>query len=255
MAEHSLVLSALEFDVAWESEGHPQPHPALRVPSPGRTYTERAELVRQAWDSLAERGLARRGRLDPEVADRLALFANYRLAVDTWVWEDRVIAGLAVVGNRYAHLAVVESGEVWLIPARASSLAESAVSVTGELPAGAGRSVSVPEQALTAADQRTDGDAKALITGLERQGVPLRDGQRLAEMSRDIQLRGQFGAERRDNEGRVRRAGRVVGFHDNPTGRFVGLTVPGVDGTGWVTVAPADNHRLIVCVRELLDEL
>ncbi|WP_020499561.1 ESX secretion-associated protein EspG [Sciscionella marina] len=251
----SVVLSPLEFDVAWELEGHREPRPAIRVPSPGRYESERAELVRSALASLGARGLARRGRIDGDLADRLALLANYRLAVDTWVYAERWITALAVTNRHTAQLAVVDSDEVWLIPARENALVEAAVSVAGSAPQGAGSSVSVPEDLLVRVDAETGGDPEAMITKLERDGVRLNSAQTIAQMAGDISVRGQFGAERRAADGGLRRANRVVGFHDNPSGRFAQITGRAKDGTTWLTMTPADNEKLLMCVCELLDEL
>nr|MDQ3578855.1 ESX secretion-associated protein EspG [Actinomycetota bacterium] len=84
----SVVLSALEFDVLWESERLPAKHVAVQVPSPGRTHTERAELVASAMATLAQRGLVEGRRAVPELSDMLSLLAHPRISVDSWVWTD-----------------------------------------------------------------------------------------------------------------------------------------------------------------------
>ncbi len=250
----SVVLSALEFDVVWESQRFPRRHVVLDVPSPGVTRNQRAELVAAAWAGLAERGLAAHGRVEPELADRLALLAYPQRSVDGWVWTDREIRGLAAQAGRDALLAVVDRGEVWLIPARDSSFVEAAVSMGGECPAGRGRSVSVPVDVLRAADVAAGGDAQALITELTELDVPLGKAQVLAGMFAGMVTRGQFGAERNVNGRAPRRAGRVVAFHDTDSGRYLYLTRPSADGRLWATVTPADNRTLATAVWELLDE-
>ncbi|HET6503419.1 MAG TPA: ESX secretion-associated protein EspG [Amycolatopsis sp.] len=248
------VLSALEFEVLWEAERLPKPHPALRVPSPGRTHTERRELVGQAWESLAERGLARGSRASDGMVDQLTLLANPKVAIDTWVWTDREIKSLAVSTGRQALLAVVDNGEVWLIPARDTSLPESAVSVAGELGAGVGHSVSVPHDVLRAADKRAKGDPKALVTTLADRGVELWAAQELAGMLVGMSVRGQFGVERLGRDGTMRRANRVIAFYDTDAGRYL-LQLGDSNGRDWATVAPADNHLLAGRIWELLDEV
>jgi len=242
----NLVLSALEFDVLWESLRLPRAHPALRVPSPGRTHTERRRLADRAWAELAGRGLARGRRAAGEIVDTLSLLAHPRTAVDVWVWSGREIRGLVADSGGQAVLAVVDAGEVWLIPARPGALAESAVSVAGELRAGVGHSVSLPHSTLRAADADAGGDPKALVTALEDRGVELWEAQELAGMLVGVTTRGQFGVEARG-----RRADRVVAFYDTDAGRYL-LQVGGED---WATVAPADNQLLAVRVAELIDEM
>ncbi|HEX3789218.1 MAG TPA: ESX secretion-associated protein EspG [Pseudonocardiaceae bacterium] len=250
----SVVLSTLEFDVLWADQRFARRHVALDVPSPGVTTTERAKLVRAAWDGLEARGLAARGRAVPELADRLALLANPERSVDTWVWTDRVIRGLAVAAGRDAQLGVIDREEVWLIPARDTSFVEAAVSVAGEAPSGWGRSVSLPLDTLRAADERSAGDPKKLILQLERRGLALPEAQVLAAMLDGMTLRGQFGVELATRDGRLRRAEQVIAFHDTPRGRYLYLTRRSPDGQTWATVTPADNVRLAQCVWELLEE-
>ncbi|MEU7526205.1 ESX secretion-associated protein EspG [Saccharothrix sp. NPDC042600] len=252
----TVVLSTLEFDVAWEAERHQRRNVALDVPSPGVTHTERARFVEQAWGSLEQRGLAGGGRLVPELADTFALLANPQVAVDIWIWVDRrKIKGLAAASGEEAVLAVVDGDEVWLIEARASALAEAAVSVTGEMPAGRGRSISLPNDVLRAASDEAGRNAEKLVLALERHGLPLSDAQELAGMCDGMSTRGQFGAERAQPGGPPVRARRVVAWHDTPTGRYLHLVRPSSDGRDWSTITPIDNARLATCVWELVDEV
>ncbi|MGX7823869.1 ESX secretion-associated protein EspG [Actinokineospora sp. 24-640] len=251
----SLVLSALEFDVLWESERLPAKHVALDVPSPGATHTERAQLVERAFGTLAARGLVKGGRAVPELADRLALLAYPQVSVDTWVWTDREIAGLAAAQGSQAMLGVVDRAEVWLIPTRATALADAAVSIAGAAPAGPGRSVSLPTDVLTEADARCGGDAQKLVTVLSERGISFSEAQSLASMLGGMGARGQLGAERTQRDQRRTRATRTIAFHDTVDGRYLYLTRAANDGRMWSTITPADNPRIAACVRELLDEV
>lgn len=251
----TVKLSALEFDVLWERERLPRKHEALGVPSPGKTHTERAQLVREAFAGLEARGLADGERADGELLDRLNLLARPQVCVDSWVWTDREIRALTALTGNQALLAVVDAGEVWLIPARDTAIAESAVSICGESPAGPGMSVSVPTDLLTDADAEARGDSRELAVALVRRGIANSDAKTLAGMVTGMGLRGQFGASRLHRDGRLVRAGRVVAFHDTPQGRYAYLAKPNNDGRSWSTVTPADNRRLAMLVRELLDEV
>lgn len=251
----SIVLSHLEFDMLWETERLPRKHAALDVTSPGTTHTERDELVAKAWAALAARRLARGRRASGDLVDMLNLLANPKVAIDVWMWADREIKGLAVSTGSQALLGVVDGDEVWLIPARDSSLAESAVSVIGELYSGVGRSVSLPHDVLVEADADARGDAQALVTALEDRRVTLWQAQEIAGMLVGMTARGQFGAQRSTRDGLTRRAGRVVAFHDTDAGRYLFQLGPGADGQSWATVAPADNQLLVRRVWELLDEV
>lgn len=251
----NVVLSRLEFDVLWERERLPRRHVALDVASPGETRSERAELAEQAWAGLADRGLAIRRRASDDLLDLLNLIAHPDVAIDGWVWAEQEISALAVGKGGQALLAVLDGEQVWLIPAREGALPEAAVSVLGDWPAGPGRSVSVPHEALRRADAGVRGDPKSLITALRDRGVVLGQAQELAGMLAGQQARGQFGAARTGRDRQVRRAQRVVACYDNAAGRYLFQLGTGADGRDWATIAPADNGLLALRIRELLDEV
>ncbi|MEC3977079.1 ESX secretion-associated protein EspG [Amycolatopsis sp. H20-H5] len=250
----SIVLSTMEFDMLWEAERLPPRHVALDVPSPGTTHTERASLIEQAWSSLAARGLARGRQASSELVDMLNLFAHPKVSIDCWLWMDREIRAQAVSVGSQAMLGVIDAGEMWLIPARSSSLAEAAVSVAGELGPGVGQSISVPHEVLRSADAAAQGDPKALVTALEDHRVPLWQAQELSGMLLGQEARGQFGVERVGRDGTLRRAGRVIAFYDTDAGRYLFQINRNSDGRDWATVAPADNALLVQRVEELIDE-
>ncbi|GAB3433118.1 ESX secretion-associated protein EspG [Actinophytocola sediminis] len=251
----TVKLSTLEFDVLWERARLPRKHEAIAVPSPGKTHTERAELVAKVLAELGARGLVVGDRVTGELFDKLDLLARPQLSIDSWVWSNREIRALTAVTGNQAVLAVVEGDEVWLIPARDTAVAESAVSVCGEAPAGPGMSVSLPTDVLTAADAEAGGDSRELSAALIRRGVPNSDAKNLAVMVTGMDLRGQFGVSRAQRDGRPTRGGRIVAFHDTPHGRYAYLAKPNNDGRSWSTVTPADNRRLAMLIRELLDEV
>jgi hypothetical protein len=254
-ARETVVLSTLEFDVLWELERLPRKHEALGVPSPGKTHTERAKLVAEALGDLKERGLSDGERATPELADQLSLLAHPQVSLDTWVWTDHRITSLAVLSGSTALLAAIDGPEVWLIPARETGLAEAAVSVAGEMPAGPGWSVSVPTDTLMAADKEAKSDKRELAASLMRKGIAGTDAKTLADMVGGMNLRGQFGASRLQRDQRMVRADRVVSFHDTDRGRYVYLAKTNADGRMWSTITPADNQRLAACVEELLEEI
>jgi hypothetical protein len=239
----------------WQAERLPRRHPALDVPSPGATHAERADLIARSWDSLRARGLAGGGKASSELVDMLNLLAHPALSIDIWVWADRTISGLAASVGEQALLGVVDGDDVWLVPARHSALAEAAVSVAGELPAGVGRSVTLPHEVLVAADAQAGGDAKALVTALEDRDVELCQAQELAGMYFGMVARGQYGVERSGRDGTRRRGELVVGYHDTDAGRYLTQRAPNAQGRAWITVAPADNQVIAHRVWELIAQL
>jgi hypothetical protein len=178
------------------------------------------------------------------------LLANANVSIDLWIWADRQISGLAAAIGDEAILAVQDRDEMWLIEARGTALAEAAVSVAGEMPAGFGRSISLPYDELVRAAKDVGLDAQRLITALERQGMRLGDAQELAGMLDGTSTRGQFGVQRNGQ-----RAKRVVSFHDTHNGRYLRQLKPSSDGRQWCTITPVDNQRLAGAVWELLQEV
>jgi hypothetical protein len=255
MISGTVVLSKLEFDVLWEHEKLPPKHEALTVPSPGRTHTERRQLVAQAFSDLEQRGLAKRDRAVPELADWLSLLAHPQLAIDSWVWTDHRISSLAVVAGNTALLAAVDGPDVWLIPARETAIAEAAVSVAGDVVSGPGLSVSMPTDVLPAADAEARGDQREFAAALTRRGIAGQDAKAVGAMVGEMNVRGQFCVTRMQRDQRMVRADRVVAFHDTPRGRYVHLAKPNNDGRMWSTITPADTRRLVSCVQELLGEV
>ncbi|OLT38768.1 hypothetical protein BJF85_08250 [Saccharomonospora sp. CUA-673] len=239
----------------WEAERLPRRHPALDVPSAGMTHSERGDLIEQAWSSLAQRRLAKGRQATSDLVDMLNLFIRPAVAIDLWVWTDRQISGLAVSTGSQALMGVVDGDEVWLIPARDSSLPESAVSVAGDATPGVGWSASVPHDVLVEADREAAGEARTLVGALADRGVAMSEAQEFAAMLQGQTIRGQFGAQTYGRDGSVRRAPRVIGFYDTERGRYLLQVAPGGDGRQWATVAPADNAMLAGRVWELLDEM
>ncbi|TDD04075.1 ESX secretion-associated protein EspG [Saccharopolyspora terrae] len=254
-----IYLSALEFDVVCESAGFDERrHIILDVPSPGSTYTERAELVAQAWESLRHKRLAetRRDRVEVEFADLLGLLDRPQRSIDVRIWADRPIRALACANGGEGLLTVVDGDVVEMTPIRGGSLAEAAVSVAGDVPPGPGRAVSLPNGALRkASDVAGAGNPLVFTDELRILGVAHDDAADVANMANNMGIRGQFGAESSAGRSKPARAGRVVAFHDTDRGRYLHVVRSSGDGRAWSTIAPADNGRLAEYVRELLAEV
>lgn len=254
-----IVLSALEFDVACESEGLTERrHIVLTVPSPGATHTERADLVAQVWSQLRARALAEpdADRLDEEFADLLVLLDRPQLAVDLRIWApERSIRALGSANGNAGLVTIVDGDVVELAPVRGSSLPEAVVSVAGDGPAGGGRPVSVPHDVLMDAGARAGQDMRAFADELRGLGVEPDDAEMLSRMAEGMGMRGQFGVEHTPaRSAKPLRSDRVVGFHDTPDGRYLHSVRASGDGRQWSTVAPCDNRRLAEYVRELIGD-
>ncbi|MFR9731078.1 ESX secretion-associated protein EspG [Saccharopolyspora sp. MS10] len=253
-------LSALEFDVLAEHLGLETLPLVLRVPSPGRTWSERAELADSAWAALDRRRLGDRHDLDPALERMLLLLARPLSEVDGRTWFERSVRVLAASGvpdgsGADAVLVVKDEDQLTLRPVSAAGLVREATSVLPPLSAGPGRSVTVPSADLDAAADATGGDPEALEGELVRRGVRGDDAEVLTSMVREAGARGQFGAAVRDRLGRRVRAPRVVGFFDTPRGRYAQVRRNSPSGDSWSTISPADSRRLVAHVEELLGDV
>lgn len=232
----------------------------LRVPSPGRTHRDRAELVDAAWRQLAARDLGDRRDLDPRLSRWLHLLIKPTSEVDGRCWFDRSLRLFGAAGSPEhadddAVLVVKDGDELTFRPAPVSGLAREAVSVLPAWTAGPGRSVTVRSADLDAAAAATGGRAEVLEHQLRRHGVRSDDAEALAAMIREAGARGQFGAAARDRIGRRVRGNRVVAFFDTPHGRYAQLRRNSPSGEAWSTIAPADSRRMIAHLDELRAEV
>jgi hypothetical protein len=249
-----MTISAVEFDVLWEHLGLQTMPLVLRVPSPGRTYTERAQLVDRAWRGLVERGLGGRGAPAPRLAALLRLLDRPDREVDGRFGVNRAVRWLAVSRGEDAALATLDRRGLTLREAAASGLAREVVSGLPALPAGPGESVTLPSALLDAAAEEAHTPAE-FERALIRHGARDRDAQVLRGTVTRVRRQGQFGAAARDRWGRRHRAERVIGFFDTEDGRYLQLRRNGPDGSPWTTISPADNRLIARELSAVLDEV
>jgi hypothetical protein len=247
-----ISLSALEFDVLWEHLGLGEQPLILLVPSPGKTDEERAEYVQQAWSSMYGRGLGGPNSVHPELERLIRLLERPDREVDARVIGGRAM--IAVVADE-AVLATYSGDTVTVRATSASSLAETITSLLPPAPAGPGRSVSLPTADFEAAAKAGGTDKHAFEQALYARGIRGDDVATLLEMIKDVTGSGNFGCAMRDHLGRRRRAERVVAYFDTEDGRYANVRKPGVDGSLWTTLSPADTRRLTGHVQSMLDEL
>jgi hypothetical protein len=250
-----VMLTALEFDVLWESLQLGTMPLVVKVPSPGKTYEERAQLERRAWEDLERRGLGRPVALDPRLEHLLGLLSRPTCEVDGRIWLGRSVRVLAAAVGDAAVLAVLDGDQITLREASPAGLPREAVGVLPAQPAGPGHSVTMPSADLDAAAADAGDSAKVLEATLSNRGMRRDDARMLASMVDGAHNRGQFGAAARDRWGRRQRPERVIAFFDNPRGRYVQLRRATQGGVPWSTIAPADSRRLVHHVEELLTEV
>ncbi|OLF04292.1 ESX secretion-associated protein EspG [Actinophytocola xinjiangensis] len=251
--EEPITISALEFDVLWEYQSLDAMPLVLRVPSPGRTDDERAKLVEQAWTSLDARGLGRQVDLDPRLTRLLSLLNRPDREVDVRAWVGSPVRALAAATGDEAVLAVLTGQSLTLRPADATGLPRFALSVLPSVPAGPGRSLTLPTADFEAAAHDA-GHRKGFEAALLARGVRAADAEDLATMIGDVVHQGQFGSAARDRWGRRVRAARVVSFFDTAGGRYLQVRRADPDAEPWTTISPADHRRMLQQVTALHSE-
>ncbi len=250
-----ITLSALEFDVLWEHLRLGTLPLVVKVPSPGRTFEERAELEAAAWADLEARGLGRPVEVNQDIEELLGVLARPTHEVDVRAHLGRNVRVLAASSGDVAAVAELTDGTVTLRRASAAGLPSAALAALPATAAGPGQSVTLRtsdfEEAANAAGATRDGFGKAL----QDKGVRSDDAAALTEMIKDVAHMGNVGAAARDKLGRRRRAERVVSFFDTEDGRYVQIRKPADDGTLWTTISPADLRKLTHHVTDLLTEI
>lgn len=246
-----ITISALEFDVLWEHLRLGEMPLVLRVPSPGRTYTERRELVAEVWQALEARSLGRRLSVDERLARLLWLLDQPDQEVDGRLGASRGMRVLVAARGDAAVFATLSKRGLMLAEAPVTGLAREALSWLPPVAAGVGESVTVRSAVLDAAAAEAD-TAEEFEFALCGHGMRVRDAAILRGMMTGVRRQGQFGAAARNRWGHRRRAPHVVGFFDTDAGRYLQVRAATEDGESWSTVSPADNRLLVQQVEALL---
>jgi hypothetical protein len=250
-----IAVSRLEFDVLWESLALGEMPLVLKVPSPGRTTTERRRLVEDAWRAMENRGFARSATEYERLADLVRQLARPQREIDGRLWFGRKVGSIRVLAGASganAVLATLTTDGLTLREAAPNGLAREALSALPPLPAGPGESVTVPSRQLAAAAENAATPTE-FEAALRENGIRDRDAAILATMMMRLRRHGQFGAANRDRWGHRTRAQRVLSVFDTRAGRYLQTrSAAEPDAEPWTTVSPADQRLLTSQLDELL---
>lgn len=255
MQPRPITVSALEFDVLWEHFGLEDMPLAVKVPSPGATYQERAQLEQRAWAEIERRGLGRPANLHPAIGPALGVLSRPDQEVDGRTWLGRSVRFLAASRGEEAVLAILADDYLTMHTISATALPSVAIGVLARVPAGPGHSVSLRSDDFEAAANNAGGTKQGFEHALRNRGIREDDVTTLGTMINDVVATGNFGAAARDKWGKRHRAERVVSFFDTEEGRYVQVRRPSPDGSVWTTISPTDNRRLTHQVEQMLNEV
>jgi hypothetical protein len=250
-----VTISALEFDVLWEHLGmeYPTMPLVLKVPSPGKTDDERAAIVLRAWTGLEQRGLGGPVSMDPTLTRLLLLLSHADREIDGRLWVGGEVRVFAAATGEDAVLATLSNGSLTLRGAEASGLPRFALSMLPAVPAGPGKSITLPTEDFEAAAKEATKQSE-LAPALQARGVRAEDANTLAEMIGDVVNRGQYGTAARDRWGRRVRVARVISFFDTADGRYLQVRREEDGSPPWTTISPADSRRMLQHLTELHEE-
>ncbi|MGO1053707.1 ESX secretion-associated protein EspG [Crossiella sp. CA198] len=242
------MLTVAEFDLLWELAELGETPLNLEIISSGADWEERAHHRHALLTGLATRGLIVHSGLDPALHEALAGLARFDWAVDARLWAtDGLVRAVGAVAGPQGTVAVRYGAEVRLGVVPDYAVVATVVDLAGEINAGPGESVSVRAAALDAARQTTT--APGFADALTESGEPAVVARKVAHMLGTVRRGGQFGVTVRDRGLGLRRAPRVVAFHDTGQGRYVH-----VRRDGWATITPGGSRQLLAQVRALVDE-
>ncbi|WP_169736814.1 ESX secretion-associated protein EspG [Pseudonocardia spinosispora] len=246
------VLTAVEFDVLWEWLGLGATPVVLQLDSPGRTHSQRRDIINAGWHGLRERGLADHSGPDPEIVRLMHLLAAPAQQVELRLRSGHDLRAVGAGQSTATALAVRQDATVAL--SAATQPIDAALSALPPLPPGAGRSVTLPSADLDAASSSADAGLP-LAEALRDRGVDPGDAELVQAILGGITGRGQLSVLAADRWGMLHRLGKVVGVLDTRHGRYTiqRAAAPG-SSVEWTTLAPTDAHRLRFRVDELLTE-
>lgn len=248
------TLSWAEYDFLWEHLELGRRPPVLEINSHGRTFDERAELRAAAWKSLAGKGIGEPGDVDPELVRCLDVLARPEWEVDGRLHlaaDGPRTSVLVAARGAKAAVGVLDVDHFAVWSASPAGLARVAVAQLPDHPGGDGVSITLPAEMLDRCAARAGSDADALRRALVSAGLGKDEARKIVAVLGHVVRFGHIGAAHTARHGDRVRAGYVVSFYDNPSGRYLFTRRPS-GGTLWVTLAPGTTDAIARQVDELL---
>jgi hypothetical protein len=247
----SFTLSLAAVDTLWELlRVGARPFP-FEIPYHGATMEERGRIRNTVLADLESRGLASRGKLEPEVVDCLSALASSEIALTAAalldVNSELQLTARAAANGRFAVLGVLQGQQLRVGEVPRDGMVRAIVGVIPNERPGPGQQVTVSSAAQRPASDDEGGIMRSTRT------TPAANQPRAVELiMRRPRLRvGHFTVEAKDRR-RRRLASPVLGWFDTDEGRYLNESQRGRDGADWVTYAPADNARLARRLGELM---
>ncbi|MET9625897.1 ESX secretion-associated protein EspG [Lentzea sp. NPDC006480] len=229
-------LSLPAFEVIWEDlRAGSIPYP-FDINQHGETLDERARIKAAVHQDLERKGLARRGRPEPDLEDALNLLARPELRVIALCMPDlnqqKVVRASVVARGGYAVLVVQEDTGITLNLVQPNEIATSLANAMPHGRPGPGKLVTVPAQAFESPQQQ-QGFRQAVRTAEN-------DDVRIAKQMLTGPAIGNGHFLVQLGQGRTKRDFPPVTWIDTKQGRYTNVETR----SGWFTISPADNMGL-----------
>ncbi|GAB2980810.1 ESX secretion-associated protein EspG [Amycolatopsis acidiphila] len=239
---HQFSLSLAALDVLLEHMKLGRAPAPFEVPYIGTSSTQRAQVRGAVFRELESRGLAGRGRLDPDLELALHTFTKAPVAITAvaQLEEGKQLFARAVSNGQYAVVAKQDQNSVIFTDARPTAIVPGIVDLLPLTPAAAGQSVTVSKPAKRAKHRLDDDNSYDPFANVSKPRSTAPAQLRMVErIFQKPKLRiGQFSA--------VVQAHRLTptAWFDTEEGRYFVTSRDAEDGQSWVTYAPADNARI-----------
>lgn len=263
-------LAIEELRAAWTAAGLYRLPLILRVAVDRSDRSDRngqTAVVELGQEQCAARRTAEIARLRAtgvlaDLADALDLIARPRWAVNAWLVagyadpeqaERESMRAYGAAGDDVAAMVMLCGGRVTIATTTPYQLVNDLVALTGDVPAGDSRPINVPADLLHAGLDRGERSQQQTIDQFTERGVQRDQAGVLATLATTAVRHGQFDIETLDAGGVARPVPGTIGFCDTPRGRWAVLGDPAgtAANPGWLTVTPADRHRLAAMVARL----
>ncbi|MET9224918.1 ESX secretion-associated protein EspG [Lentzea sp. NPDC003310] len=230
-------LSLPAFEVLWEDlRVGSIPYP-FEIGQHGETLDERARIKAAVHADLERRGLARRGRPEPDLEDALNLVARPELRVVALCIPDmsqqKLVRASVVARGGYAVLVVQGDNNVTLSQVQPNEIATSLANAMPPGRPGPGKAVTVPGEAFENKPQQQEGFRQAVRTAES-------DEVRIAKQMLTGPALGNGHFLVKLGQGRATRDFPPITWIDTSRGRYSNVETR----KGWFTIAPADNTGL-----------
>jgi hypothetical protein len=226
------------------------------LPARSRPGEQRGEANRALAQLRDDGWIDARGEIHERLESALLVLGQARHAVDTICHVGSPTRAVLAASGRRGVLVIAAEEQVSVHRISPHGLGGQAATLLPNVPAGHGRSVTVPTAMLEAATRDASDDLRLLHSALQRRGIRRDTAHLVTVMNQGVINTAQFGVTAATGDGRrMRRGDHVVGWWQNSSGGYLAEQHRSSSGESWTTIAPTDVVRLAQQIERQLDSL